>query len=679
MPQHPAHAIEPPTQRGLPAHLRARPASAAPWRAAALLLLCLLLSAAAGSTVRADLAFALSEPGFTLLYALDLPVSADFNTVAPAYEVDRSAELAGPFDRVAYRLSLTAADGTAQRLWVSMDPFVEDLGRLGLPAAASGMAYAGPARNLTVLADAPGLPAEAQLPEGWLELWPGDYATANAAGAPGASDTAYDWGDAPTGGGQYGSFQLHDSAGGRTLLAYNHWGQALGAASDIGIGPAPGGHPDWTFAGNAAAWSSRHLEVWIRSQAEPSDRIISRPQPYAVYQRDDQDLAMVPVAGDFGQAVGPVEVRAVELSPPGRNLDWLVLDGAPADGRFAGRVLLPSGWWRLELRASRQDAAGLALARLQPLGVGETFLVAGQSNSANHGQPPLRPGDPRVAAPLADGSGWRRADDPQPVATGGGGSPWPAMGDALAAALDLPVGLVSVGWGGTAVAQWEPGGTLYPRLGAALEVLRQTGGPRALLWHQGETDAMAGTSAEVYAASLVRIIAQTRRDAGGLLPWWIAQVSFVPGLAEAPREAVLEGQRRVVAGQVQVFAGPLTDDLVGAEWRFDGIHFGRAGLVEHGRRWAQALLASGLLPRRLPEPAPSPSPSAAASAEPTPIPTADATAPKPTATASGTEPPTPTPAEPGATSPPPPFPSPTSPARRCYLPHLSRSVDNPAP
>jgi len=52
----------------------------------------------------------------------------------------------------------------------------------------------------------------------------------------------------------------------------------------------------------------------------------------------------------------------------------------------------------------------------------------------------------------ADGI-WRPAFDPMPTATGDGGSPWPAFGDLLVDALDVPVGVISVGWGGTAVQQ----------------------------------------------------------------------------------------------------------------------------------------------------------------------------------------------------------------------------------
>lgn len=592
---------------------------------ASLLLAAGLLCRGASGQMAARAQTTAPEPGYSLLYALDIPVSADFNATGAAYQVDRRAELAGPFDRVAYRLRLEAASGEVRELWVSMDAFSDDLDAVGLPTRASGALYQGAVSNLTVIGTVPGVSAGRDLPGGWLELWPSDYATANAAGAPGADDTLYDWGDAPTGSGDYGSFQVHDSAAGRTLLAYNHWGAAAGAAADIGIGSQPEGQPDWTFAANAGAWSSRRLEVYIRSQASAADRVIRRPQARTVQQRDAAGRAAVPVAGAFAEAVGPVEARAVDLRHAGRATAWQPLDPAPDGGRFSGRLELPGGWWRLELRAAAAaPPERLLTGRVAPIGVGEVFIAAGQSNSANHGSPPQRPQDERVSAwdsSRALDDGWRRAADPQPVATGSGGSPWPAMGDALAEALDLPIGLVSVGWGGTTVAQWLPEGQLYPRLRQAMAGLGGAGGFRAVLWHQGESDAVGGTSTAAYAAALTRIISQSREDAGGAVPWLVAEVSFAPGLGQPPRDAVIAAQRQVIANLAGVFAGPGTDDLVGPEWRFDGIHFGAAGLTLHGRRWQEALAASGILPPAEPLPSATVTMPDPATATPPPSPT----------------------------------------------------------
>ena len=198
-----------------------------------------------------------------------------------------------------------------------------------------------------------------------------------------------------------------------------------------------------------------------------------------------------------------------------------------------------------------------------------------------------------------------------------------------------------MGWGGTAVGQWLPERQLYPRLKQAMADLGGAGGFRAVLWHQGESDAVGGTTTAAYAADLTRIIEQSRADAGGAVPWLVAEVSFAPNLAQPPRDAVIAAQRQVVSTVPDVHAGPGTDDLIGPEWRFDGIHFGAAGLVLHGRRWRDALATSGLLP-----PPPVAPTAAPATSEPTvaptgELPTPEVTAPPPTVATPSAAPPAP--------------------------------------
>ncbi|MDX9722733.1 MAG: sialate O-acetylesterase [Myxococcota bacterium] len=213
-------------------------------------------------------------------------------------------------------------------------------------------------------------------------------------------------------------------------------------------------------------------------------------------------------------------------------------------------------------------------------------MTAGQSNSANHGSPAQRVQDERVLAHDLVSS-WHPAHDPQPIATGSGGSPWPLLGELLVARLEVPVGFVSVGWGGTSIAQWQPGGTLYPRLQGALQFLGPQG-CRAVLWHQGESDNIADTSTASYAAQLQTLIAQSRVDAGFALPWGVALVSFLSGYGVDP--AVVAGQQQVIDQDPLTFLGPNTDELDATTYRFDGAHFNALGLQEHARRWAEALV-----------------------------------------------------------------------------------------
>ena len=59
--------------------------------------------------------------------------------------------------------------------------------------------------------------------------------------------------------------QIHDFARGETLFAYNRWGGAAGV-SDLGIGNAPSGNSDWTFAQSADDYTLRRLQVLVRER-----------------------------------------------------------------------------------------------------------------------------------------------------------------------------------------------------------------------------------------------------------------------------------------------------------------------------------------------------------------------------------------------------------------------------
>ena len=446
--------------------------------------------------------------GYEILFQLTIPAQGPgYHGVPVPYEVDRGATFTSYFDRVAYHLRLEEPGAPEPRMvWASMAAFTSRPQDLALPTAPRGVSFQRGAADLRVYTNVAGLPRGPELGAAHLELWPHNYAPVNGAAVPGASGAVYDTGDQPVDPvAGYGSFQAHHPATGTTLLAWNRWGMA--GPMDLGIGNSTGDHPDWTFLANSAGYLRRTWTVLVRPAPEPALRL-EAPLERSVHQRDATNRAAVPIQGHVRDDVRRLEARTTPLSPEGGALAptgaWRTA-AVPPDGRLSEGLPLEAGWHALELRAL--DAGGEELGRttVRPIGVGEVFVTAGQSNSANHGQIPLSPADPRVSALGPDG--WRRAADPQPIATGAGGSPWPPLGDRLAAALDVPIGFISVGWGGTRVDQWQPGGTLYPRLRDALDRL-QPNGARAVLWHQGESDTLAGTDATEYAERL-----QTERRA----------------------------------------------------------------------------------------------------------------------------------------------------------------------
>ncbi len=563
------------------------------------------------------------QAGYQVLHQLEIPAEGPgYHQQPPPYTIDRSAELGDRFDRVAYHLALEGRGFAGTRtLWVSMAAFTDTLRHLGLPVLSTGAVFQRAVQELHVYGSETDLPRGAKLGAGAIEFWPHNYTPINERRVPGADDSAYDHGDLPVDPREgYGSLQVHHPDSATVLFAWNGWGST--GASDLGIGTSRMGHADWTFAQNAGDYARRTLTILVRpttplssTSSITSTLQLFAPRAHAVHQRDGANRARVPIVGRASAGGLTAQARAHPLAPDGSPADpatpWRTLALAP-DGHIRDALVLDAGWYAVEVglfASTDRETTGdpLVTRRIGPVGVGEVFISAGQSNSANHGMPQSEPRDRRVTAGGLDG--WRPAWDPQPVATGDGGSPWPAFADRIAAELDVPVGLVSVGWGGTQVSQWLPNGTLYPRLRDAIEALRPNGA-RAVLWHQGESDAQGGTASDDYARRLAVIIAASRDDAGFALPWGVARGGFMPGIVPEWIAAVVSGQDAVIAADPAVFAGPPTDDLVGAAWRHDTVHFNAAGLDEHGERWARHVLGwlrdGGRLPGGAPTALPPP-------------------------------------------------------------------------
>jgi len=282
-----------------------------------------------------------------------------------------------------------------------------------------------------------------------------------------------------------------------------------------------------------------------------------------------------------------VEARRLPMKG-GAPSAWVAVACNPKDGTIDGKIALPAGWYKLEVRGlwKGQEVVRKTIDRV---GIGEVFAVVGGESVSNFGGALQAANDPRVSGYCAMCL-WRPLRDPLRGAVGHRGSSWPAMGDALAAAWDVPVTIVASGYSGP-IELWKPGTTYFNgglKGGLIYGCRLRRGGFRAILWEVGELDAQRGTRADAYAAALRDIIAQLRKAFRWDMPWVVAGVAFHPKASEANRQAVREGQRKVCDGKT-ILEGPTADDLTGPTWRFDGIHFTEAGLREHGKRWASAL------------------------------------------------------------------------------------------
>ncbi len=227
----------------------------------------------------------------------------------------------------------------------------------------------------------------------------------------------------------------------------------------------------------------------------------------------------------------------------------------------------------------------------------QLFLLAGQSNMAGRGEvaPQDREPHPRVLSLGREGE-WVPAVDPihfdKPIAGVGLGR---SFGIALAEKdASVTIGLVPAAVGGSAVAAWQPGGFHaqtgdYPYDEAIARARRamQDGDLKAILWHQGESDAPPDRAA-VYKENLKAVIARFREDLGQPeLPFIIGQLGRFPGKPWTESEEVLDRAHREIAEEDPRVAFVSSEGLLPME---DQVHIDADSQREFGKRYADAWL-----------------------------------------------------------------------------------------
>ena len=199
------------------------------------------------------------------------------------------------------------------------------------------------------------------------------------------------------------------------------------------------------------------------------------------------------------------------------------------------------------------------------------ILVMGQSNVGNHG-PERGNGGPDCRV-FHQGS-FLPAVDPLPGASGGGGSVWTRLAPKLIARQGYDeVILVNLAHGGTAVADWAPGGTYHTRLPAVLDAADAAGIVFThVVWHQGERDTLLMTGEAAYHRALSNLIGYLR-NRGIDAPVFVCQASYRFGQMN---NGVRAAQQNILDSDKAIFAGPDTDEL-GAGYRFDDTHLNAEG------------------------------------------------------------------------------------------------------
>ncbi|GAB3690515.1 hypothetical protein GCM10027592_07840 [Spirosoma flavus] len=349
------------------------------------------------------------------------------------------------------------------------------------------------------------------------------------------------------------------------------------------------------------------LVYWLFPLNSLAQLVITSPVPRMVFQRNQANQANILVAGTAPQGANIVEARVVPLaSGQGEISAWTTLSILPNSSAFRGSLPAVAGFYRLDVQA-RSGSSVIASTSVNRVGVGEVFIIAGQSNNYGGFQRVQSATEDRVSAvdiqldsisdqllPL------RMSNVSYGTAIGPSQPPhlWGLLGDKLVQRLNVPVMFLGASLGATSSSQWQqsaagnigttPQTSVYRQLGTVLLHYVARTGARAVLWHQGESDNFSDQP--TYYNNIQYVIQKSRQQVrGSQLPWVVSRASYILGQTNP---GVIAAQNQLIANVPSVYPGPSTDDIVGPVNRPDDIHMKGPGLIEFTNRWDQSLSAS---------------------------------------------------------------------------------------
>ncbi len=340
--------------------------------------------------------------------------------------------------------------------------------------------------------------------------------------------------------------------------------------------------------------------------------------PRLVVQRGGDGTGRLYLSGRLTSAVERVEAQLTPVAAgQGQATDWQVVQTNPTNNLFLGYVTGTGGWYVLTVRTIVGGNV-TAQATVQPVGIGEVFITAGQSNarglgvgdndlgtatdrvnaidSINHSYPPgaqalVSSGDPSPVPIFKALTAGRRVF---PMAESSWG--WGELGDYIVSRYNVPVAFYVTGWDGSTVENWInsangiptcnryycvenwPNLQPYTNLKNVLNYYGSIAGVRSILWHQGEAEYNfpdGTTSIPQYYDRLTAVIQKSRQDFGGRnMPWMVARASF-DGTVSRP-EVITEQQRVIDTQGLNVFQGPYNDTIVNRNAGNVDVHFRNA-------------------------------------------------------------------------------------------------------
>lgn len=352
------------------------------------------------------------------------------------------------------------------------------------------------------------------------------------------------------------------------------------------------------------------------------DTIITTPVSRIVYQRNNSNVANVPITGTCSLNATRVEARAVvRTAGQGTTTNWVTIDSSITGGSFHGTMPVTGGWYNIEVRAVEGFTAG-SVSSVNRVGVGEVFAIAG--HSVAHGQDINIEGatDDRVNTVVLDKASanhttYKQTGNQQylpttyghfgdgvvPAPFGNGTYFWSKFGQHLVERLNVPVLIFNAGFGGTSLEHWAKASQgiyfdhgfvnanirmPYINLYNVLIKYAPKSGIRAVLADQGQNDNNESNQTTIV-NNYKTWVNQARTDLSH--PQLAIIVNRQTPFHDDPPQArwtVRQAQLEMISTHPYCYTGPDYDLMVPAD-RPDQIHLGALGEYKAATWWADAI------------------------------------------------------------------------------------------
>lgn len=317
---------------------------------------------------------------------------------------------------------------------------------------------------------------------------------------------------------------------------------------------------------------------------------VSTPVAYQTYQRNGSDQADIAITGTYTGTPA-----AIEASFNGGA--YATIDASPSAGTFSGTLSnQAAGQGTLTVRFTDDTGVTDTVANV---GIGDVFLVAGQSNASGRATNNQSYSHATLKATMFRESGsWAELADPTDSDDAGvGGSAWPLLATLLMDQEGVPVAFITAAQGATGLvapdADWTKGGADYNAAVSRVSA-SAVNDLKAILFYQGERDAVNGTSQAAYQTALSQMLDDFQTDLGfASVPLVAAQIAEYSSLTAADLDPIRLAIANRWDNDADIYPGPVTYDVDLSDGTGDGVHFKTdAEMTTLANRWWAAIDAA---------------------------------------------------------------------------------------